>query len=1274
LSASTAIQLLDRAGQLLEAISTDNCNLRLEDLAYTLQVGREAMRYRLALRVHSLDELRSRLRHYLEGVGGLGDVWVGEARLRADNSSTFVVDEETTRRVAAQIGQGQHDELLRLWTRGMTFDWNQLYGAHRPRRISLPTYPFARERLWIDTGVDAVAAESREHPLLHRNTSSLDGQRFSSRFTGAERFLEDHQIGGHRLLPGVAYLEMARAAVERSLEGGLPAGSVIRLQGVAWARPVIAGEQPVDVHVDVYRGAAGLQYEIYSQAAGGAERVHCEGAAQVATLPRPVIDLPSLRASAQASPVSAEQCYEAFVAVGIEYGPSHRRVRRLEGGQDESGRRFVLADLQGLDQAQGFVLHPGLVDSALHVVVALLIEEQRPGESIRPLVPFALEAAEIYADCGKAAHAVVRRATDREALVQKFDIDVCDASGNVNVRLLGLASRAIETRALQPETEAVAVVEANPPVSLDTEEVSGEPADLREKTVRYLKRLLSGTLKLAAGRIEADAPFEKYGIDSISALRMVQELESAFGSLSKTLLFEYRSIDELAAYFHDQHRERLLEKLGETRAPARAQGPVHAQSSASAAVSSVAMTTPLRRRRARTFETGGESAVPAASRDIAVVGVSGRYPQARDLREFWENLKSGRDSITEVPAERWDHGLYFDERKGEAGKTYSKWGGFLDGIDEFDPLFFNISPREAEIMDPQERLFLQCVYETLEEAGYTRHSVREGAIDKRVGVFVGVMYEEYQLYGAQAQATGAGYALGGSASSIANRVSYFCNFTGPSLAVDTMCSSSLTAIHLACQALLNGECEVAVAGGVNLSVHPNKYLGLAQGQFASSIGRCESFGEGGDGYVPGEGVGALLLKPLAQAIADGDRIQALIKGTSLNHGGKTNGYTVPNPAAQAQVISQALKAAKVSASEVSYIEAHGTGTSLGDPIEIAGLARAFGEHTAQKQFCAIGSVKSNIGHCESAAGVAGVTKVLLQMKHGQLVPSLHSRVLNPHIDFEATPFRVQQELAPWQPEQGPRIAGVSSFGAGGANAHVILQEYREPEATRREPASPASVLPTLVLLSGRDEERLRLQAKRLLEHLERGEVKEEELPDLGYTLQVGREALEHRLAMAVRTLDQLKARLNEYLDGQPLHEDCCRGEVTRQDESVGLFAEEEDLKSVLDSWIGKGRYAKLLELWVKGLAFDWRRLYGEHKPRRLSLPAYPFDVQKYWIEPVAPAQGVPGREAKLPSTRRRARARRRDFDAQFYSSILDELASGKTTLDGAMTKTKQRIA
>ena len=274
-----------------------------------------------------------------------------------------------------------------------------------------------------------------------------------------------------------------------------------------------------------------------------------------------------------------------------------------------------------------------------------------------------------------------------------------------------------------------------------------------------------------------------------------------------------------------------------------------------------------------------------------------------------------------------------------------------------------------------------------------------------------------------------------------------------------MCSSSLTAIHLACESLALGTCTAAIAGGVNLSLHPNKYLALTQGRFLSSAGRCESFGDGGDGYVPGEGVGAVVLKRLDRAVADGDHIYGVIRGSALNHGGKTNGYTVPNPQAQTAVIRRALEKAGVEPRQISYVEAHGTGTKLGDPIEIAALSNAFRAETPETGFCAIGSVKSNIGHCESAAGIAGLTKVLLQMQHRRLVPSLHSSVLNPGIDFGASPFTVQRRLDEWRrplvdEEEMPRIAGLSSFGAGGSNAHFIVEEYDAPQHAKVDARGP----------------------------------------------------------------------------------------------------------------------------------------------------------------------------------------------------------------------------
>ncbi|MCC5467061.1 SDR family NAD(P)-dependent oxidoreductase, partial [Pelosinus baikalensis] len=548
--------------------------------------------------------------------------------------------------------------------------------------------------------------------------------------------------------------------------------------------------------------------------------------------------------------------------------------------------------------------------------------------------------------------------------------------------------RLLEMLGVEAETEvttnnvkdSIAMTKTDMPILTERQPAATIGSDiLQGKVSKYLKKQLSDVIKLPVHRIEADAQLEKYGIDSIMAMKLTNQLEKTFGLLPKTLFFEYQNITELTGYFMEAYRERLIELLGIEEIAATTinfEDPI--------AVAESVDSDKRNWKELRLAELREEKATEAL--DIAIIGISGRYPGARNIKEYWNNLRDGKDCITEIPKDRWDHNLYFDEDKNKPGKTYSKWGGFLDGVDQFDPLFFNISPREAEIMDPQERIFLESVYEAIEDAGYTGENISNQeyfGLKGNVGVFAGVMFDEYQLYGVQETLQGRPTSLWGVPASIANRVSYLCNFHGPSMTVDTMCSSSLTAIHLACQSLQRGGCDLAIAGGVNVSIHPNKYLFLAQGKFLSSNGQCQSFGEGGDGYVPGEGVGALLLKPLSKAIADGDHIYGIIKGTAINHGGKTNGYTVPNPNAQASVISRALEEAGIDPRTISYIEAHGTGTSLGDPIEIAGLTKTFQKYTKEKQFCAIGSVKSNIGHCESAAGIAGVTKVLLQLKHRQ---------------------------------------------------------------------------------------------------------------------------------------------------------------------------------------------------------------------------------------------------------------------------------------------------
>ena len=392
---------------------------------------------------------------------------------------------------------------------------------------------------------------------------------------------------------------------------------------------------------------------------------------------------------------------------------------------------------------------------------------------------------------------------------------------------------------------------------------------------------------------------------------------------------------------------------------------------------------------------------------IAIIGMSGRVPEANDLDEYWENLKAGKDCITEIPKERWSLEEFYvsDVKKAlEQRKSYCKWGGFIDGFTEFDPLFFKISPREAINMDPQERLILQECWRTFEDAGYSRERIKRQH-KGNVGVFIGITRTGFDLYGPDLWRQGEGIHPDTSFSSVANRISYIFDLHGPSLPIDTMCSSSLSAIHEACENIRRGHCEMAVAGGVNVYSHPSTYILLCEKNMLSKHGKCKSFGKEANGFVPGEGVGVILLKSLSKAIEDGDNIYAVIRGTSINHGGKTNGYTVPNPKAQAKLVRDALDKAGVNARAVSYIEAHGTGTELGDPIEIAGLSHAFRSDTDDLQFCAIGSAKSNIGHLEGAAGIAGVMKTILQMKHGQIAPSLNADELNPYIDFAESILR-----------------------------------------------------------------------------------------------------------------------------------------------------------------------------------------------------------------------------------------------------------------------------
>ncbi|MBD3316152.1 MAG: hypothetical protein GF344_10215, partial [Chitinivibrionales bacterium] len=677
--------------------------------------------------------------------------------------------------------------------------------------------------------------------------------------------------------------------------------------------------------------------------------------------------------------------------------------------------------------------------------------------------------------------------------------------------------------------------------------------DLLKKTLHLLKEEFAQLLKIKPEKIDVKAALEKYGIDSILAMNATNHLEKTFGALPRTLFFEYQTIAEIAEYFVRSHGKAVRSLPSPASSEPIRVGTAKNKMDSKSAVFAGAGNKKFIRRIRGTTHNARENSPLGYAEPIAVVGISGRYPKSFTINEYWKNLRNGKDCVIEVPPERWDWREYYNEDRNAMGYHNSKWGGFIDGVDEFDPRFFNISPREARTMDPQERLFLQHAWMALEDAGYNRAGIQikdNNYLPGQVGVYVGVMYGEYQLFGVNATLQGRRTAIPGSYASIANRVSYVLNLHGPSMTLDTMCSSSFTAIHLACMDLKLRRTQCAVAGGVNVSIHPNKYLMLSNGQFLSSEGRCQSFGEGGEGYIPGEGVGAVILKRLSEAVIDGDNIYGVILGSALNHGGKTNGYSVPNPHAQASVISRALSEANTEPRHISYIEAHGTGTVLGDPIEIAALTKAFRKRTEDNGFCMIGSAKSNIGHCESAAAIAGLTKVLLQIKHRRIVPSLHSERLNPHIDFDSTPFIVNQKLFPWEQPvingcRIPRIAGISSFGAGGSNAHLIVREYVPSIDGQRPAVIINKKCPIIIPLSARTEEQLYQKAMEMLAficnetedgvlHNVTQEDKPAYLASIAYTLQVGREPLDERLAFIVDNIDQLIEKIRNFCSYMPI--------------------------------------------------------------------------------------------------------------------------------------------
>jgi amino acid adenylation domain-containing protein/thioester reductase-like protein len=625
----------------------------------------------------------------------------------------------------------------------------------------------------------------------------------------------------------------------------------------------------------------------------------------------------------------------------------------------------------------------------------------------------------------------------------------------------------------------------------------------------WLVNRIASMLEMDASAIDPRQPFTYYGLGSIQAVSLTGDLEVFLNrKLSPTLAWDYPTIESLANF------------LANDSQPAKNSTP-----------------TPQ-----PTFSNINEP--------IAIIGLSCRFPQADSPRAFWELLRNGVDAITEVPSDRWDVDAFHADEPAR-GKILTRFGGFLDNVDLFDPAFFGISPREAARMDPQQRLLLEVSWEAMENA-FIPPTTLAGT---RTGVFVGISSYDYSRLQFDDPEMIDAYAGTGNAHSIAaNRLSYVFDLRGPSMAVDTACSSSLVSVHLACQSLRSGESDLALAGGVNLILTPELTITFSQARMLAPDGHCKTFDASADGYVRGEGCGVVVLKRLSDAMRDGDIILALIRGSAVNQDGRSNGLTAPNGLAQQDVIRTAMAQAQVTPDQIGYVEAHGTGTPLGDPIEIASLNAVLNDDSNQRVI--VGSVKTNIGHLESAAGIAGLIKVVLAMQNEAIPPHLHLKEINPYLSLEGSRMEIGTYLRPWKRRDAPRFAGVSSFGFGGTNAHIVLsdaplavenngtpQRRSVTAVTSREVAGSQTLLEQvpdierprhLLTLSAKSQISLQELAQSLSRALRNTKYA---VPDVTFTFNTTRSHFEHRLAIQASNIEELKIGLDAFVSSDVERDD-----------------------------------------------------------------------------------------------------------------------------------------
>ena len=725
-------------------------------------------------------------------------------------------------------------------------------------------------------------------------------------------------------------------------------------------------------------------------------------------------------------------------------------------------------------------------------------------------------------------------------------------------------------------------------VAAQTPEQSVREIDKLQREILQEMRLQAAQyLKMKPNQIIDTEDWTSFGFDSILISSFVSHLNNVYDiNLMPTAMFEASNLQRFSQFLAENHPTEMVRALGVGGAKAvtpAAKTITHASPEPAARESANAGGVALSQF-ARRFREAYRNRSSYRDADVAVVGMSCRIAGANNPDEFWQMLDEGRDMIREVPSDRWDWRDY---------PGVSCWGSFIDGIKEFDPLFFGISPAEAMYMSPEQRLMMQSVWECIEDAGYGG----DGLKGSSTGIYVGCGPSSYTSLMGHLPIEA--YSVTGSVSSVGpNRISYYMDWHGPSNPIDTACSSSLVAVHRAIEAIRGGHCEAAIVGGVNALISPDVFVSFSKSGMLCADGRCKTFSDKANGYVRGEGVGMLMLKSLRAAQRDGDDIYAVIKGAAENHGGRTTSLTAPNPNAQAAVIRRAIEDAGIDFHRIGYIECHGTGTELGDPVEISGLktvARELLDADAalEKQAispCYLGSIKSNIGHLEYCAGVVGMIKVIQQIRHKKIAKTLHCDTISPLIDLKRTPYQIAQQPTDWLAAAGQtRIGGVSSFGFGGANAHVIIEEYVVSNSVQHAENGDGA---QLLVFSARNADALFSTLQAYPEFLSKTDRSVKTLRRIAHTLQIGRTEMQERVAFVARSFDELDDLLKGFLQekGNFYHRKVFSGSIRAGAGDKLDIGDTEAGQEFMRRLVETGEIEKIAELWVKGAKLDWQIL------------------------------------------------------------------------------------